>query len=249
METQDKMVEVLSELKEFTREGEYQDALSLLMDYFRKNSHPKILAETVRLSLLLDKKEQALKLFFHLNKNENRTEFIDANILLRLKLCFPDDAVVQDCELVPAMGGKWVDDFIKNKNEKIYEANLINWYLKCGDGRSYYKFNSKCRSCDHEHLVPVYMFFLIYREYLCPNCLAKQFLNFDVLESFFRADKIDDKLADKIEACDEKCRQIRVNLNNDTLVDNQYPLMSQYLNIDYVFILNQLIVKRLYNQS
>lgn len=248
MNPQNKMTDVLNELKGLTGQGEHQEALNLLMDYFRENSHPKVLAETIRLSLLLNKNAQALKLFFHLYKTDQWQEFIDANILLRLKLSFPHDRIVQRCELNPSFGGKWVASYLQKKKEKIYPANLTEWQLTCGDGRSYYNFQSKCLSCGHQHLVSVYMFFLIHREYLCPNCLAKQVLDYEILKSFFETDHVYKQLAGQVDIYDDKLIQLRVTLNNDSLSANEYPLLCQYLNIDYVFIFNQLIMNRLFAQ-
>jgi hypothetical protein len=239
------MQEFLDELNRLKRRGEYQEALTRLMDYFRVKDHPAVLAEAIRVSLLLNKKEQALKLFFVLVKNSGWQEHIDSNILLRLKLCFPNDETIRRCKLDVTKGGEWLQVYLEEKIDKPFPANIKSWNLTCGDGRTTYDLTLECLSCRQQHFASLQMFFLIRRTYLCPFCLSRQHLDYEILKTYFESNEFKQQLANDVEGYNDWFRKTRMELNTDFFTAQKYPELCQYLNIDYMFIINQLLITRL----
>lgn len=239
---------LLESIRVFRNEGDYDDAFSLLNRHLKTNQKDlEVLIEAVRMSIALGANEQALKLFHHLQMLPDWQQSLPGGIRLRLTLLFPDKFDSQFADAAMEDSASWCTAYKKNDKIPLYAANLLDWLIKCGDGTTTYIFESQCQCCREKHRVPVHMSLFIYREYLCPQCLASQYIDYELIkEHITRQDS--KPTSTEMHRCDDYLRSLRNRLNFDTLEKNEFPSLCQYLNIDYAFILNQIVLRRLYEE-
>lgn len=235
----------LKETRLLRIKGEFAKALTLINNLLREYpQEPSVLVEAIRLSLILEENQQASKLYTHLQKLPNWQTHLEPEILLRLRLIAKNPSWAGAAAIHFSEGSKWCRTYARDNEDPIFPANLKEWNLACKDGMTTYTFTSQCLSCHEKHQIHVHMSFFIYREYLCPLCLARQYIEYELIKKLVTKRSSNISFA-KLHTLREHLGNLRSELNYDSMNRNQFPLLCQYLNIDYIFILNQIILKRL----
>lgn len=240
--------DAMAQIRILRNQGKYEEAFGILNQFLKMSAtDATVLVEAVRLSIVLGALEQALKLFRHLQMLPDWQQSLPGEIWLRLKLLLPEEFTAGAADVSMADGASWCEQYHKDGKEFVYPANLVGWEIRCSDGTTTYIFESQCQCCREKHRVPVQMSFFIYREYLCPQCLATQYIDYELLKE--RVTKQDSRVTSTaVHRLDGYLRNLRNRLNFDTLEKNEFPSLCQYLNIDYAFMLNQIILRRLHEE-
>ncbi|MFQ5638781.1 MAG: hypothetical protein ACE5IR_12385 [bacterium] len=239
----------LETLEQLRLQRDFKTALSLLKDGLRR--YPQsgaVLQEAIKISLLAHKNQQAHKFFQHLCGLPDATRWFEAEYLLRLHLSV-QGMEMQECEqLQPKSNAKWCDTYRFRGVDPLYKATITLAGFECKMGPINYDFTLRCASCDVCHRLQVQRTLLIRREFLCPGCFARQFIDYSIIKHFL-TNALAKIPADELRKADEKIHQLQNQFNIGATSDPRLPLICRYLNQDYIFMLNEVLLKRWLNNK
>lgn len=235
---------ILNEITRLRLEGDLKAAFGLINERLKMNPRDALfILEAVHQALLMQEKELALKLYKRYSMVQQTDGCDRPEVLLRLHLSATESVPALD-NVVLESGPLWCQAYARDGIDPLYAANLHDLAVTCQDGTSSYTLTCQCPSCQQSCLVFVYMSFLIYRKYLCPTCLAQLFVDYESIKAWVQS-KLSPQVKQRLNRFDDHLTDLKKELNFDMISENKYPQLCQYLNQDYIFILSQLVLKRL----
>jgi len=246
------MAENLTPIEEIQRlriSGKIQEAFILISAILKgKNAGIDDLIEALRLSILLGENQMAYDIYLTVKNFENFNPQKVIEILLRLKLSLKNEPVPELDNVDPRSSSRWCKSYLGDKQDPVYESKIRDCSIDCHDGTVNYEFSSLCLSCDQSYTVHVSRSLMIYREFYCPICMARQFIDFLLIKRYF-AKNFKSRSIKKAENNSAYLSEMETKLNFDSVQDNRFPILCQYLNVDYTYYLVQLILKRQLNSG
>lgn len=218
--------------------GKYIQALGELQKAFSHLSNAEILAEGIRILILLDMRDQAFKLYNLLSAHPDAARFLEAEFLLRLQEMRPE-------EPMPALklpelrtSTDWARETIAGRLpvEPVIALSRLRFDLLAGP--TFMTFDCLCPHCRHAFELEVNYTFLVSISVLCPNCLGKQHLSHHVLRLYFEKHH-PALLNEPLDAKRALINETEVALSRPMQAADPVPLLCRYLNRRYVFFLNQ----------
>lgn len=241
------MTENLTLMEEIHRlriSGKFEEAFILMGEILKsKNGSSTELIEALRLSILLGKNQMAYDIYLAVKNFEDFNPQKVIEILLRLKLILKNQPVPELDNVDTRSSSRWCQSYLGDKQDPVYESKIQDCSIDCHDGTVNYTFSSLCLSCNQSYTVHISRSLMVYREFYCPICLARQFIDFFLIKRYF-AKSFKSKSIKKAEDYSAYLSDMGTKLNFDSVQDNRFPILCQYLNADYTYYLVQLILKR-----
>ena len=237
-------------LKNVTRmreKGIIEESILLLNKLLKVHfSDGRVLVEEIKLLLLRQQNEHAYKCYMVLRQLPNANSFREVEYLLRLKIVMSEHQI-PEIELVDIENSsKWVVCYQNNGTDPLYPVKITDWLVTCNQGPVCYNFVGQCPSCNSTYQFPVHMTLLIEREFLCPVCLARQMVNYETIKMAIEKKTAESKYTDEEKyRLDQKLHEMRKQLNSDAMDGDNFPRMCSHLNINYLYMVNQLIIGEL----
>lgn len=234
----------IEEIQRLRNSGKIQEAFILISEILKgKNAGIDDLIEAMRLSILLGENQMAYDIYLTVKNFENFNPQKVIEILLRLKLSLKNEPVPELDNVDPGSSSRWCQSYLADKQDPVYESKIQDCSIDCHDGTVNYEFSSLCLSCNQSYTVHISRSLMVYREFYCPICLARQFIDFSMLKHHltksFKGEPIE-----KTDDYNAYLADMETKLNFDSVQDNRFPILCQYLNVDYTYYLVQLILKR-----
>lgn len=173
----------LNRLRRLIRASRYQDALESIRSLnLQQEENAPLIGETIRLLLLLNETENALKCFLVLNSLPERLRRIEEEVLVRLEICIGRQVERSRLQVVPATYS-WLHCFKEDLEDRIHVppmtgCNVVN------NARTYYHFGLECPCCGQEYSLCLVGSLLVHKEFLCPVCLARQLVTAENIRDY-----------------------------------------------------------------
>lgn len=247
MQSKDDMKFQLKELEQLRRTFNYELALQKINENILKikcfdRQELLLVIELIRLLILTSNHELAIKYFRLLEKFPKDMRAIGEEIIMRLSIAKPAFEKSQLSISVKHTHYKWVRKYQEENDDVVFQP-LIQQCEIINSSCSNYIFTSICDSCGGRYSISVIGTLLIYKEYLCPICLAKQLLTFETIKTYI-FNNYPELVGESIKAYDLKIIYLSKNVNAP-YNDEAIPRLARYLSQDTIFTLNQLIITKL----
>ncbi len=234
----------LKKIRRLRIDGRFNEAFGLLSNVLRNDKVPSAhLVEAVRLAILLEQNGVAYDLYLALKKFPDFQAETAIEVLLRLKLLLKNKPV-PDLETVDFQNAAaWCQNYLAKNEDTVYDVNIKDCEIDCHDGTLNYAFRCLCLSCHVGLTVYVQMSLIVSRDFFCPDCLARQTISYTLIRNFFEGNprfSVDFKN----DIYNSYVLDIKKKLNFDSVEENRFPLLCQYMNMDYTYHLVQLFLKR-----
>lgn len=238
----------LEEIKRLRVDGRFNDAFVLLSDVLKNDKVSSAdLVEAVRLAILLEQHEVAYDLYLALKRFPDFRGETEIEILLRLKLLLKDKPVPELQSMDFQKGVKWCQSYNVKNEDPVYLVKIQDCVIDCHDGTINYAFRCLCLSCEVVYAVSIRRSLIVSREFFCSNCLARQTIDYALIKNFF---KNNPRFSEDLESDNYNSHvlSLKKKLNSDSVEENRFPLLCQYMNIDYTYHLVQLFLKRKFSK-
>ena len=228
--------------------GLIEDSILLFNELLKDHSSDgRVLVEGINLSLLREQNEQAYNFYMALKQLPNASTFWGVEYLLRLKIVMSEHQIPETELVNTENASKWVVRYQNSGTDPLYPVTIKNCSITCPYGAVTFNFIGNCSSCKSNYLFFVHQNILISRDFLCPVCLARQSVDYEIIKTY-----LEEKFAYPnasnlgIDQVNRKVREINDKLNVDAVGGKQFPLFCKYLGAEYSCLLSQFIIERLY---
>ena len=227
------------------KQGMLEQAVAKLPELLQ--DHPtegSVLVEGIKLMLLHQEFDGAYSLYLRLKTLPDAGQFWDIEGLLRLQLATRQE--IPEIELTKINGAAdWVTLYQADGSDPLYPVKLVDYKVICNRGPVTYFFAANCPACNSTYQFSVRMTLLIDREFLCPACLARQQVDFDIIKPFLEKRFATGNSTNlSINELDKVMHTMKAQLTADALAGERFPLICRYLNIDYLYVLNQFVLEQ-----
>lgn len=202
---------------------------------------PEVVVEVVRLMVLLNKFDDAIKYFQMLLSKDQIENHCEIELLYRLEAQVKGSVSPRYFAVRPASKADWIAHFWSDKIDKTYSPDIRSCQVDNFLGRIHFKFTNVCSSCATVHTIQLIGTLLIDKYYFCPRCFAKHEVTFEATSNFIRH-RYANLLGKDVEAIDMKVIGLAQSINE---VSSDAPPLVSYLNQDFIFMLSQIIVSSL----
>ncbi|MCH8873936.1 hypothetical protein IH824_14385, partial [candidate division KSB1 bacterium] len=175
-------LKLMEEIQRLRISGKIQEAFILISEILKgKNVGRDDLIEALRLSILLGENQMAYDIYLAVKNFEDFNPQKVIEILLRLKLNLKNEPVPELDNVNTRSSSRWCQSYFGDKQDPVYESKIQDCSIDCHDGTVNYEFSSLCLSCNQSYTVHISRSLMVYREFYCPVCLARQFIDFPLL--------------------------------------------------------------------
>lgn len=225
------------------QQGLLQDSIIKLNEIIRRHPNDgKVLVEALKLSLLHQNNEHAYNIYLALKHMPDGNKFWEPEFLTRLQICTNHQIVELDSDN-NRKTSKWVSLYRTDRTDILFPVRIIDWSVSCSQGPVLYNFIGQCPSCNSNYQFTVHMTLLVDREYLCPVCLARQTVDYETIKSAIEIKLPNSKYTNGEKyRLDQTMHEMMIQLDYDAMDGTIFPLMCRHLNIDYLYMVNQLII-------
>lgn len=227
------------------REGQVGAALAQ-MTRMLEHAPPDapVLVELIKLLLLSQQNDSAYSAYLALRRLPNAYLFWEAEYLARLEICL-DGRDVPEFKLPNLRSSaQWTEIYKAEGVDPLYDVSIVGCSVFFGmDQSGKYLFACNCSSCNSRYPVTVYTSFLIYREFLCPSCLARQVIDYDTIKQFVE-NRLSFLVNDQAYALDYELKRIEIELEDDILNNGNLPLLCKTLYTDGTIIAIRSVLNR-----
>jgi hypothetical protein len=204
-----------------------------------------VLAETIKVCILCQQNDLAWNLYLRLRTNADAFRYWEAEYLTRLKISHGDCELPELALLDRHNGTNWLRAYEEEGVDTLFPVMITNCSLDFNEETAIISFNANCTSCGLNQYLQAHRTFLIHREFLCPGCFARQLFNYDNIRTFLEKEFSRATTLDTAQL-DDRLYQMGLDLNEDALEGKHFPLISRYLNKDYVVRFAQILIDKLY---
>lgn len=202
-----------------------------------------IVSEIVKLLILRNEHERAYQLYLKLSKLPESAAPLEPGCLLRLQIALSGIPISSLDGINHDQHPGWSRTYLQDGVDPLVEFQISDVLVSCISGTVDYTIVGACGSCGQQQEVSLYRTFAVWREFLCPVCFARLLLEYELLKCFL--EKKYGGLMQGVYALDDKFRKIQYRLDVDAVKGEAFTRLSRYLNQDYVFILNNFLIRRL----
>lgn len=242
--------EVLSEIARLRRSNDVAEALNLINQQLKQTPpDPDLMVEAMHQALLMQQNELAARLQRHLLAQPGAADAqYKPEVWLRTALTLGDTVLHGIDEDSLRAASAWCREFAATRMDPLYPTPLLDLEVDCSDGTTNYRFTAGCPSCQADFEVIIRKSFLVHREYLCPTCLARHYVDFDLIAAYVHDRYSSEDLA-LMRRLGSNLHTLRYQLSFACRGASAFPDLCQYLNIDYAFFLNQILLRRVFQNS
>lgn len=190
-----------------------------------------VLVELIKLLLLSQQNDAAYNAYLALRRLPDTHLFWEAEYLARLEISHQRE--IPELRL-PRLrrSSQWVTVYRAERVDPLYDVSIVGCSVFFGvDQSGKYLFFCNCPSCNSRYPVAVYTSFLIYREFLCPVCLARQLIRYETIKQFVE-NRLSFLVSEQVYALDYGMKGIEMELEDDALSDGDLPPLCKMLYTD-----------------
>lgn len=235
------MYETLRKAIELRRTGKIEESFLQTVELFKRfGNEPAVVSEMIKILILYGQSEEGYKLYQFLRSTRGADKFFEAEYLTRLHIL--TGKPVPESKTARSFS-EWIKVYRRQKYDPLYSSEIINCQEFYKNGFTIYNFTLICKSCGAKYELKLRKTFLIDIEFLCFNCFARQKFDSEVIKEFVESEiNIGE---DEYTYLDSVISKMYIDLNNDSIAGDKFPLISRFMYIDYIFKLNELISRQL----
>ena len=226
--------------------GLLQDSIIKLNEIIRFHPNDEtVLVEALKLLILHQNNEKAYNIYLTLKQKVDANFYWEPEVLTRLQIC--TNHQIPELELSDnRKTSKWIALYRTNGTDPLYPVKISDWSVTCNQGPVCYNFIGQCPSCNSTYQFAVHMTLLVEREFLCPVCLARQRIDYETIKTAIEKKSVISKCTNEEKwQMDQTMHEMLIQLDCDAMDGKSFPVMCRYLNIDYLYMVNQLIIGEL----
>ena len=245
MKKQDQLV--LEDASQLRKQGLLQDAIIKVNQIIKQYPNDEmVLVEVLKLSLLHQNNKHAYNIYLALKLMSKGKTFWEPEFLTRLQIStnhqIPELALFDNRNTV-----EWVSLYRTDGTDPLYPVTIKDWSMTCNQGPVCYNFIGQCPSCNTTYQFAVHMTLLVDREYLCPVCLARQAVDYEIIKTAIKEKQAKSNYTDEEKyRLDQTMHETMLQLDSGAMDEDSFPLPCRRLNIDYLYVFNQLLISELF---